>query len=207
MNEQPVRVLVIEDDAFSRNMVGATLARSGYAVAKAASASEAWKLADHFRPDVVVADLELPGGPSGLDAVRVLRQHDPELPAIILTNHRSPHLVQNAPASVAEIAYLVKADLRSGEELLLAIHAACSRRSLNLPQPHKPAITKAQAEVLRLMAEGLSNAQIAERRYSTVRAVELSIQRIYKALGLSSEHSSSRVMAVNMYRRSEVTVK
>ena len=77
-----------------------------------------------------------------------------------------------------------------------------------LPQPGVPTITRSQAEVLRLMADGLSNAAIAEQRGCSVRALERVNARLYAALGVKDDaDANARVQAVGMYRDGRVDVR
>jgi len=71
-----------------------------------------------------------------------------------------------------------------------------------------PALTRNQAAVLRLVANGLSNEQIAKSRNKSNRAVELTITRLYAALGVDRRSAlNSRVAASLMYHQSKVTVR
>jgi DNA-binding NarL/FixJ family response regulator len=72
----------------------------------------------------------------------------------------------------------------------------------------KVTITSSQAEILRLLADGLSNASIAEARGISLRSTEALIQRTFIALGVNNDPSiNSRVVAVKMWHQGKVIVK
>ena len=69
-------------------------------------------------------------------------------------------------------------------------------------------LTGAQADVLRMLAEGLSTRAIAERRGTSIRAAETMLVRLYEALGLSNEDlSDHRVTAVRIWQQGRITVQ
>jgi DNA-binding NarL/FixJ family response regulator len=72
----------------------------------------------------------------------------------------------------------------------------------------KITITASQAEILRMIADGLSNASIAKERDITLRAAEALIQRTFQALGVNSDPTvNPRVVAVRMWHQGKVAVK
>lgn len=79
------RVLLVDDDPDVRELVRETLGRAGHSVLEAADLGAAVALLDGARPDVVLLDLDLPGGSSGLDLLPELARRACEAPVIVLT--------------------------------------------------------------------------------------------------------------------------
>ncbi len=164
-----------------------------------------------FRPDIVIIDLQPEPGPTGLDVVADLRMtQNRRIPAVIMTNHRSPYLVQDDPPSLRDCSYIIKTDVESPVALRAAIDRAI-RGATTINHNNVmglPVLTRNQAATLRLVANGLSNEQIAKIRNRSSRAIELTIARLYVALGVDRRSTvNSRVMAALMYHQSKVTVR
>ncbi|HET8958474.1 MAG TPA: DNA-binding response regulator, partial [Microcella sp.] len=71
-----------------------------------------------------------------------------------------------------------------------------------------PVVTAAQAEVLRMLAEGASTKALADHRGTSVRAVETMLHRLFDALGIdTSDSANPRVAAVRMWQRGEIRVR
>jgi DNA-binding NarL/FixJ family response regulator len=102
------RVLVVDDhDAMRRALAELIETRDELRVsAVAASAEEAMAMLDEARPDLVVADVELPGM-SGIELTRILHERRPDLPILVLSSHPPARFEQSALAAGAR-AYLVK---------------------------------------------------------------------------------------------------
>ncbi len=89
------RVLIVEDEPEVRQLAADALASAGLETCCAGTAEEALEAADRFPPDLIVADIALPGD-SGLELVRRLRQRAGELPAVILTGLGDPAALSEA---------------------------------------------------------------------------------------------------------------
>jgi CheY-like chemotaxis protein len=84
ISREPSRILVVDDDASVREMLGRVLAGEGYAVSIAADGEGALAAADRDEPDLVLLDLNLPGM-SGWDVLAQLRKRKPNLPTVVIT--------------------------------------------------------------------------------------------------------------------------
>jgi len=84
MTRKP-QVLVVDDEANLRRMLGAVLAADGHAVIEAASGTEAVETAVRRRPDAVFLDLAMPGGPDGIATLERLAQEIPGVPVIMMS--------------------------------------------------------------------------------------------------------------------------
>ena len=91
------RVLVVEDDDFTRNLlISALRSQDCDVVLESASATYALKTASRMRIDVAVLDLNLGRGPTGLDLALGLRRNIPEIGILFLTSYKDPRLLGNS---------------------------------------------------------------------------------------------------------------
>lgn len=167
-------------------------------VGEAADAAEAVVLAADERPDVFVMDLGLPGA-SGIEATRRVREANPATQVLVLTVHDDVAYLRQAFAAGAR-GYLVKdaADV----ELVLAVRrlaagdeyvhprlgAALLAPSGSGPRPAGPGgeLSGRELEVLRLVALGYTNAEIASELYVSVRTVETHRAHVQQKLGIKA---------------------
>lgn len=206
-----IRVLLVEDDDFTRNVVREMLEASGIEVLPLASVAAAIDSLDSFDPNVVLTDLDLGHGPDGADLLSKIAEERPWIGMVIMTAHASPELAINDASRIPEQAgYIVKSELNSIQKLIDLIE-----ESIVMPgdfsardSVQKITITSTQAEILRMIADGLSNASIAETRGITLRAAEALVQRTFAALGVNGDPSiNPRVVAVRLWQQGKVVVK
>ena len=212
-DQRSIRVLLVEDEDFTRTMVSEMLSASGINVLPVASVAEALKSMDEFDPHVVLTDLDLGHGPDGADLLTKVSEERPWTGMVIMTAHASPELAINDVSRIPEQAgYIVKSELNSIHSLVSIIQESIImpgnfNGSDNVGE-EKVTITSSQAEILRMVADGLSNAAIAEARGITLRAAEALIQRTFAALGVNGDSSiNARVAAVRMWQQGKVAVK
>jgi DNA-binding NarL/FixJ family response regulator len=187
-----IRLAVVEDDAFTRmTLVAALKAKGLNVVIAAADAAEAALLGQIHSIDV---------GPTGIDVAQAMRRRNPAIGIVFLTSFDDPRLLSTAlPQLPGNSQYLTKSSIGDVEQLVNAIQLAILGRGNTSGKMKNYALgkfTDSQIETLRLVAQGLSNAEIARRRFVTERAVEVSISRVAKALGLESD--SARNQRVHM---------
>jgi DNA-binding NarL/FixJ family response regulator len=213
MNSKTIRVLLVEDEEFTRNMVGEMLTTSGVTVASVDSVAKAISTIDSFDPHVVLTDLDLGNGPDGADLLLKVFKERPWTGMVIMTAHASPELAINDASRIPHPAvYIVKSEIKSISNLLLAIEESIEKtgkfQQSSAPSGEKITITVSQAEILHMLADGLSNASIAKERGITLRAAEALIQRTFIALGVNSDPNvNPRVVAVRMWQQGKVAVK
>jgi DNA-binding NarL/FixJ family response regulator len=116
----PIRVLVADDHEAVLERVRSLLSSEFSVVATASDGFELLSAFARYRPDVVVADIAMPGL-SGIDASRKLLNSRPGIPIVILSMHREQEAVQRA-FDAGVMAYVHK--LSAGEDLIPAIHCA-----------------------------------------------------------------------------------
>lgn len=203
-----LRVLVIEDDAFTRLTLTSTLDTGGYAAVYGASSSpEALDIQRQVSPDVALVDLDLGAGPTGIDLAGALRRADPGIGIVFLTSFDDPRLVasphQQMPAGAQ---YLVKKNVVSVEVIDQAITESLrSRKVTRVDQVSAGPfgkLTNAQVQTLRLVAQGMSNKMISQELGVTEKAVEQQISRIATRLGVDRHHgSNTRIGIAKAYFR------
>ena len=205
------RAVLVEDHPLTRTLLKTLLTSMGFHVAATNTVEHAIQLIEHLDPELLVTDLDLGGGPTGVQLALWAHDHRPELGVVLLTAHRSTQLIDSTPLPASpRRVHLVKDEIYASETLQQAVDAVLGASDAGVvePQPGTFTLSRDQAEVLRMMAQGLSNAEIAKRRNSTVSAVENSARRIYAALGLAGDESiNARSAAVNLFQKSAITVK
>ncbi len=197
------RVLVVEDDAFTRATVCGALRDAGVnVVADTASAAEALDLAARYAPHAAIIDLDLGNGPDGVDVAVALREASPPIGITILTSYGDPRLTgRNVRDLPGASVYLTKGELRSVDAvagaIATSIRMASSPRARSIPALPRPRgvtahLTDVQIEVARMVVHGLSNAEIAAQRGVSTSSVERTVMRIAHALGIETTSATNR---------------
>ena len=207
------KVLLAEDDDFTRSIVAESLSQAGMTIKSVSSVQEALAEIDTFDPHVVLTDLDLGNGPDGADLLTRVFLDRPWTGMVIITAHASPELAINDTSRIPEsTVYVVKSQLQSIQYLVSAIEESISKtgnfESRPVAEEEKITITSSQADILRMISDGLSNASIAESRGITLRAAEALIQRTFAALGVNGDPGvNPRVVAVRLWQQGKVAVK
>ena len=205
-----LRVMLVDDDPFTRMTLVATLGSLEFAVVgDVASAKEALLLAAEARPDVAVVDLDLGEGPTGLDVAHRLRELLPAIGLVVLSTYEEPRLMGfNQHPLPDDALYLVKRTVVDPEVLGRAVRMSVDqdfRAGTMRVVPQDAAgvkLSDAQIDIMRLVAAGHSNVEIARRRSLTVPAVEKAIARLIKQLDLqASADTNQRVAIAQAYYR------
>ncbi len=205
----PIRVLVVDDHAVVRGGLRLFLMAHDdlELVGEAGSGEQALALCAETRPDVVLMDLVMPGM-SGVAAIRLMRERDPEVKVIALTSFPEDDLVR-AALSAGAMSYLLKNI--SASNLAAAIRAAHAGQPILAPEATQALLRQAPAprigqdltpregEVLALLVQGLSNADIAERLVISESTAKFHVSNI-----LSKLHASSRAEAVAIAMQSNL---
>jgi DNA-binding NarL/FixJ family response regulator len=198
----PLRVVVADDHRlFRQGLIGLMHTRRDLVrvIGEASTGAEAVDLAEELRPDLVLMDISMPGL-DGLQAARALRQARPEVAIVMLTaSELDVHLYEAVQLGVS--GYLLKSlDAEELFELLEAVargEAALTRamaarllksvawHSAN-PDGVAEVLTEREIDVLRLVAGGLSNPQIAARLCITVNTVKVHLRNILDKLQLAN---------------------
>lgn len=203
-----LRVLVLEDDPFTRLSIVSALRHFGFdVVVEEALPQAALERAKLTRPEVALLDLHLGNGATGLDVAKELRRKNPKIGIVMLTSFEDPRLLSpSLPPVPKGSVYLTKRSVQNLALLKTAVLEASSAALDNTEVQHIPAfgvLSDVQIETLRLVAQGLSNSEIAKRRFVKEKSVELTISRVAKSLGILGGNSvNQRVHIARVYFRS-----
>ena len=200
-------IVVVENESLLRDLIARSLEGAGFMVTTAANAADAKRAFLAVDPDACVIDIELGPGPTGFDFADYLYRESPEVGVVFLTNLPDARFADRDPKSLPQnCAYLRKSQLVDSSELLTALEAVLKEKQIELFRHDQvgdrplSALSRKQISVLKLLSQGLSNAQIAEARGTTVRAVEGMISRILTALQIDpSGEGNSRVEAAKSF--------
>ncbi|WP_298122585.1 response regulator [uncultured Aurantimicrobium sp.] len=202
-----VDVLVVEDDDLTRITLSSSLKAAGADnVYSASTASEALTLAHKHLPTAALLDLHLGAGPTGLDVARQLRAQNSRIGIVILTSYEDPRLLGENPDFIpAGTKYLLKRDISDISVVTQALSSAPSSSKL-LSRPNMKLLgsklSENQLMILKLVAEGYSNSEIARRRGVSDKAVEGTLTRLANKLGLEKDSTSNqRVHIARVYFR------
>ena len=191
-NTSPIRVLIVDDHAMIRRGLAAyLLGRADLTVVgEASDGQEALDVIPALRPDVVLLDIQMPRL-NGIEAAgRIYRGH-PGVKVIMLTSFQESDLMQAALAAGAS-GYLLK-DVAE-ENLVAAIRLAYAGHTLvppglsapTAPSPVEDNLSGREREILALMANGLTNKEIAHRSMLSLSTVKYHISNVIGKLGVSS---------------------
>ena len=196
---RPIRVLIVDDHAVVRSGIRLLLSQEEdiEPVGEAGSGREAIFEARSLKPDVVLMDVVMPDG-SGLDVIPTLLKERPEAKMLVLSMQDDPRYVREAFAAGAsgyvlkeaadvEVVTAVREVARGGRYVhpelgarLIAADADAARRAEEDP------LSDREREVLRLLALGHTNQEIAKQLYISVRTAETHRAHIMQKLQLSS---------------------
>jgi DNA-binding NarL/FixJ family response regulator len=193
-----VRVVIADDQRVVREGLATIVA--GFAdtdvVGLAADGAEAVELVSEQTPDVVLMDLRMPRM-DGVEATREIRSRHPSIKVVVLTTYADDDSILSA-LSAGAAGYLTKDAAR--EDIRRALEAAVAGQAVLDPAvqatllraaqqaPARPAtppdgLTEREAEVLTLIAAGLSNAEIADRLFVADATVKTHVNRIFAKTG------------------------
>ena len=200
MNE-PITILIVDDHRVVRQGVRAFLdTQTGFSVVgEADSGEEAVRLANQHVPDVILMDLVMPGRVDGVEATRQVKNTSPRTQIVVLTSyHEDEHIFPAIRAGA--ISYVLKdigpdeltevvRKAAQGEAVLhprvaaRLIQEVQGNRGVN-PNPFTE-LSNREMEVLRLIADGLSNAKIAEQLVISEKTVKGHVSNILGKLHLA----------------------
>jgi len=186
-----IRILLAEDQTLVRDGLCALLAmRDGFEVVAVANGKEAVAAAREERFDIAVIDVRMPVM-DGIECTRLLKEEHPGMPVLILTTFDDHSLVQKCLEAGAS-AYLLKDihpdDLVNAIRLLLAgerlIPGDLARTLSETDDIPAEPLTPRQREVLSLIAQGLTNKEIAKQLYLSEGTVKNIVSEIYARLNV-----------------------
>lgn len=199
-------ILLIENDPLLLSALRGAFVQEGVSVVAACSGAEdAMRAAETEVFDAVVTDLELGDGPNGIVIAHALRRRQPDLGVVVLTSYSEPRLVGAKLSQLPRGAqYVLKREVGDMEALCARIDVAIEQAEA--PEAGGPRsrratpFTDSQLETMRLVAEGLTNAEIARARFVTEGSVERTISRISHQLEIAGDRSrNTRVQITRAY--------
>ena len=197
-------VLVVDDDDFTRTLVATMVEAFGLDVVASGSAvTEAMSLAHELQPDLAVVDLDLGEGPTGVDLAHGLRTLNASIALVMLTSYGHPTWMGQHREPPPGTRYVVKGEVKDRQILADAISSALADPLANDASARRGTpLSESQWEILRLVASGFSNAEIARRRSITDDAVNRAISRLTKQLDIDAgKEGNTRVLLAQAYNR------
>ena len=209
----PLKTLIVNDHAlFRQGLISLMKTRPDLVqvIGEASSGAQAVQLAAKMRPDLALLDIYMPEG-DGLHAAREIRKISPETAIVILTSSEQDEHLREA-FRLGAAGYLLKdlnanelfdllAGVTSGEPVITrAMAARLLKQTLHMPEkshPHFEELTEREIEVLRLVAQGESNPQIAETLFITVNTVKTHLKNILAKLQLENRTQVAAYAAQN----------
>jgi DNA-binding NarL/FixJ family response regulator len=173
-------------------------------VGEAMTGEEMLALVPRVKPDVVILDMRMPKG-DGLTTLAALKKDHPDLKVIILSMFEDPEHIDQALAQGAS-GYVVKSinplDLPSTIRQVVegnVFHSPRGRSAgeaeaaaSSAPVPNPGGLTERELSILKLVAEGLSNLDIASKLYVTEQTVKFHLSNIYRKLGVGNRTEATR---------------
>jgi DNA-binding NarL/FixJ family response regulator len=203
-----IKILIVEDDIFVNSMLKQILEAADFSVTTALNVAEALTSISEVEPNLILTDLDLGNGPNGADLINKISIDYPWINFIVLSTHRDPKLAIYPHISLPEgIVYITKSDLVDKNNLISIVKESMTSNSYrkNVTAGDFPVLNSQQAEVLQLIAKGLSNQAIADIRGVSLRAVEIAITKIYEILGINNDPTiNTRLKAAEIWRTGKV---
>ena len=209
-DEKPKLLLVDSDKVLLTTLASALHARRYGIVGAAIRSDVALDYFDRIRPDVVILDADLGDGPSGIDLAVHMRSKFPMLGVVFLTSMRDIKFLSLPPRLAKSTFFLKKQRITKMDIIESAIQE--SIRLIRSPEEasHQifpdeesenwPAISQSDFELLKLIASGLSNKDIAAAKSITIKSSENAVARLAKKLDVPyASHTNQRVMLVRKY--------
>ena len=201
-----ISALLVDDDPFTRTVLSATMRELDiHVVAAVSSASEAMEVVRSQNVDVAVLDLDLGEGPTGIDLAHGLRRLKANIGILILSTYAEPRLMgskqQDLPVGAR---FMVKQSIQEKVDLGTAIEKSAGNPVAQISERISLGIlaelSDIQIDIMRHIAQGRSNSEIARLVIMEEGSVEKAIARIIKKLGVKADRTQNqRVMLAQVY--------
>lgn len=203
-----LKLLIVEDDKILLTMMSGALTSEGFNVLAASDAQSAMQYFDKARPDVVILDIDLGAGPSGIDLANKMRQISGRIAIVFCTSFKDMRFIQGDYLKYPlHTVVLKKADVVNIEKFSNAINEAVEliresdeSRPDQLHEKYYKDLTALEIELLTLIAGGHSNKQVAAEKGISLKSCENAIARLAKKLEIpAAEQSNQRVLLTRKY--------
>jgi len=203
-----LKLLIVEDDKILMTMMSHALTAEGFNVLAANDAQSAMQYFDKARPDVVILDIDLGAGPSGIDLANKMRQISGRIAIVFCTSFKDMRFIQGDYLKYPlHTVVLKKADVVNMEKFSNAINEAVEliresdeSKPDNLHEKYYKDLTALEIELLTLIAGGHSNKQVAAEKGISLKSCENAIARLAKKLEIpAAEQSNQRVLLTRKY--------
>lgn len=202
----PRRLLLVEDEMLMSSLLADSLTNSGFLVEAVPDAATARKAIKTFDPDIMLIDVFLGAGPNGIQLANAVSISNPEIGLLILTKYQDSLSAANDLGQLPENCGFLRKDLVSDAAYLLeAIEAVLSDHASEVRQDKAIGksvadLNEKQTQVIRLLAEGFTNAEIASRSELSVKSVERYLAQVFDILEIKGEDGvNQRVEAARRY--------
>jgi len=207
MEITPIRILVVDDHAIVREGLTKILSQEPdfQIVGEAADGAAALAMVERLRPDIVLLDLRMPGG-DGIEVCRSITTRFPEVRVIILTAFLDSDTINRCILAGAK-GYVVKdiertdlnlsiRDVAQGEAFLdRKAHTVVVERLKRDGDRNRVVLNEREVSILKLMAEGCTNRQIAAKLFVSEGTIKDQLQKIMDKLGATNRVSALYVAA------------
>ena len=203
-----LKLLIVEDDKILLTMMSGALTSEGFNVLAASDAQSAMQYFDKARPDVVILDIDLGAGPSGIDLANKMRQISGRIAIVFCTSFKDMRFIQGDYLKYPlHTVVLKKADVVNMEKFSNAINEAVEliresdeSKPDQLHEKYYKDLTALEIELLTLIAGGHSNKQVAAEKGISLKSCENAIARLAKKLEIpAAEQSNQRVLLTRKY--------
>lgn len=205
-----INVIVVEDDHYLRTVTVEALVKNTINVIGSSSNSrQAIIIAKNNKPDIAILDIDLGGGPTGIDLAHALSAIYPELGFVFLTSYTDPRFAGlDVPNVPIRSAYLTKQNLKDIAILIDTVNDMYQKiqskklwqTNIFVDEREKQNFTDVQIELMQLIYAGHSNSQIANEKHISIKSVETSISRLAKKLEIpNTPDNSQRVLIAKKY--------
>lgn len=201
------RVLVFDPHQLCRELLVSSVSAHGFEARGAGSPREAWAQLSSFDPDAVIMEVNINSCESGIAFADLLLDRSPGMGMVFLTDVRHPRLIDPGCHEIPEgAAYLHKAEADGLGQVLMALEGVLHGVA-EVPRHDRDfaaawdSLSSQQIEVLRLIADGYSNKEIAQIRGTQVRSVEALIGRTFDQLNIDAPggEGNRRVLAARYF--------
>ena len=202
-------VLVVEDDRLTLGLLAEILTQAGFVVGAADTVAQARVMWDRMDPDALVLDVDLGPGVNGFDLADAFLAQTPSLGVLFLSTLPDARFAGRNPDSLpVGVGYIRKDQISEPKVLVEALDAVLRGSEMDTPRqdldPGRPMaeLSRTQIEVLRMVALGMTNQQIAVERGTSTRAVHNVLGRTLALIGAEeTDEGNARVVAAREFIR------